>query len=139
MDNDIISVKGHLTPQPTEERTESTALVNLQFANGTLGSVTCSFAAPFYRSNIELIGTESIVSLSNYTLSEQEVDILIVDGKNGVAEQPQHQREFVPNLYEREVTFFSDAILDDTESPIPGEEGLKNQQILDAVYQENQI
>lgn len=139
MDDEVVSVKGHLTPQPTDERTESTALVNLEFANGTLGSVMCSFAAPFRRSIIELVGTESIVSLSDFTLSDQEVDIVIVDGKNGVAEQPQHQREFVPNLYEREVTFFSDAILDDTESPVPGEEGLKNQRILDAIYQEKQI
>ncbi|MCX7984075.1 MAG: Gfo/Idh/MocA family oxidoreductase [Bacteroidetes bacterium] len=133
---EVVSVKGHLVPTPTEERTESTAIVNLQFASGVLGSVMCSFETPFRRSIIELIGTESIVALSDFTMSDQEVDIVIVDGKNGLAEPPQYHHEFVPNLYEREITLFSDAILDNTEPPVPGEEGLKNQEILEAALQD---
>jgi hypothetical protein len=37
----------------------------------------------------------------------------------------------VPNLYEKEVTLFSESILNNTALPTPGEEGLKNQLVLD--------
>jgi len=55
----------------------------------------------------------------------------IVLGKNGAAAETREEKIVVPNLYEKEVTLFSDCILNNTEAPIPGEEGLKNQHVLD--------
>jgi predicted dehydrogenase len=52
-------------------------------------------------------------------------------GKNGTAAEPREENIVVPNLYEKEITLFSESILNNTASPVPGEEGLKNQLVLD--------
>jgi hypothetical protein len=38
----------------------------------------------------------------------------------------------IPNLYEQEVSIFSDSIINKTEPIVPGSVGLKNQIVLDA-------
>lgn len=132
LEDEIVSVRSVLSPTPTETTTESIAFVALQFSKGMLGSIICSFGAPFRRSVFEIVGTEGTVALADFTLSDQNVEVVVTSGKNGVPEIPEITKIFVPNLYERECTFFSDAILDNTEPPIPGEEGLRNQEVLDA-------
>ncbi len=132
LDDEVESVCSQLHPLPTSDRTEDTAFVNIKYSKGIIGSIYCSFNAPYRRSVFEIYGTEGIVSLSDFTLSERNVEITYIGGKQGLPEQFPVHKVFVPNLYEREITFFSDAIIDNTESPIPGEEGLKNQKILDA-------
>jgi predicted dehydrogenase len=131
LEDDVVSVRSHMHPTPTEERTEGTFIGALQFSKGTIGSITCSFEVSFGRSIFEIVGTEGTAALTDFTLSDRDVKIVITGGKNGAPEPPDVERIFVPNLYEREFTLFSDAILDNIESPIPGEEGLKNQLVLD--------
>jgi predicted dehydrogenase len=53
-------------------------------------------------------------------------------GKNDKIIESREETIVVPNIYEKEITLFSDCILNNTESPISGEEGLKNQRVLDA-------
>lgn len=134
LQDDVVSVRSQLFPQPTETRTEGTALIALRFSKGIVGSIMCSFEAPFRRSLFEIIGTEGTVTLTDFTLSDQNVEVVVTGGKNGLPEIPEITKIFVPNLYEREFTFFSDAIIDNSESPVPGEEGLKNQEVLDAGF-----
>ena len=52
-------------------------------------------------------------------------------GKKGTIAEIQEEQIIIPNLYEKEVTLFSDSILHHTLPPVPGEEGLKNQLVLD--------
>jgi 1,5-anhydro-D-fructose reductase (1,5-anhydro-D-mannitol-forming) len=131
LDDDVVSVKSQLAPIPTETTTEQTSLLALKFSQGTPASVYCSFVASFRRSIIEVIGQEGILSAENFTLSNLTLPLTIVLGKNGTAAETQEEIIVVPNLYEKEVTLFSECILNNTESPIPTEEGLKNQRVLD--------
>jgi predicted dehydrogenase len=55
----------------------------------------------------------------------------IVLGKKGAIAETREEKIVVPNLYEKEVTLFSNCILHNTASPVSGEEGLKNQLVLD--------
>jgi 1,5-anhydro-D-fructose reductase (1,5-anhydro-D-mannitol-forming) len=131
LDDDIVSVKSQLAPLPTEETTELTAALALQFSRGTPGSIYCSFDAPYRRIILEIIGRDGVLTAENFSLSNATVSLNITLGKNGTASETQTEKIDVPNLYENEITFFSESILNNTPSPISGEEGLKNQRVLD--------
>jgi predicted dehydrogenase len=131
LDDEIVSIKSQLAPTPTETHTEQTSLVALKFSQGTPASVFCSFATSFRRAIIEVLGQEGTLSAENFTYSNLTIPLKIVLGKNGVPVETREERIVVPNLYEKEVTLFSESILHNTALPVPGEEGLKNQLVLD--------
>jgi predicted dehydrogenase len=132
LDDDVVSVKSQLAPIPTETSTEETTLLALKFSQGIPASIYCSFVTSYRRSIIEVIGQEGTLSAENFTISNLAVPLKIALGKNGAAAETREEVITVPNLYEKEVTLFSNSILTNTLSPIPGEEGLKNQRVLDA-------
>jgi len=131
LDDDVVSVKSQLAPIPTDTTTEQTSLLALKFSQGTPASIYCSFVSSFRRSIIEIIGQEGVLSAENFTLGNLTLPLKIVLGKNGTTTETREENITVPNLYEKEVTLFSESILNNTALPIPGEEGLKNQLVLD--------
>jgi 1,5-anhydro-D-fructose reductase (1,5-anhydro-D-mannitol-forming) len=131
LDDEVVSVKSQLSPLPTEETTELTGVLALRFSRGTPGSIYSSFDAPYRRIVLEIIGRDGVLTAENFTLSNTTVSLNITLAKNGTASETQIENIDVPNLYEKEITFFAESILTNTVSPIPGEEGLKNQRVLD--------
>jgi predicted dehydrogenase len=131
LDDDVVSIKSQLTPIPTETSTEETTLLALKFSQGIPASIYCSFVTSYRRSIIEVIGQEGTLSAENFTMSNLTVPLKITLGKNGAAAETREEVITVPNLCEKEVTLFSNSILTNTLSPIPGEEGMKNQRVLD--------
>jgi 1,5-anhydro-D-fructose reductase (1,5-anhydro-D-mannitol-forming) len=131
LDDDVISVKSQLSPVPTEYATEQTVAAALKFAGGIPASIFCSFASPIRRSFIEVVGEDGVLSAEPFTRSDLTIPLKVVLGKNGEAFKTWEEQIVVPNLYEKEVTLFSDSILNNTAPPISGEEGLKNQRVLD--------
>jgi predicted dehydrogenase len=131
LDDDVVSVKSQLAPAPTDTATEQTSLLALKFSQGTPASIYCSFVCSFRRSIIEVIGQEGVLSAESFTMSNLTLPLKIVLGKNGTATETREEKIVVPNLYEKEVTLFSESILNNTALPVPGEEGLKNQLVLD--------
>ena len=131
LDDEIVSVKSQLAPTPTETNTEKTSLMALKFSQGTPASIFCSFTTSYRRSVIEVIGQEGSLAAENFTMSNLTIPMKIILGKNGVIAETQEEQIVVPNLYEKEVTLFSESILNNTIVPVPGEEGLKNQHVLD--------
>ena len=132
LDDDVVSVKSQLAPMPTETTTEQTSLLALKFSQGTTASIYCSFISSFRRSIIEVIGQEGAFSAESFTMSNLTLPLKIVLGKNGIASETREEIIAIPNLYEKEITLFSESILNKITIPIPGEEGLKNQLVLDA-------
>ena len=133
LDDEVVSVKSQLAPFPTEATTEQTSLVALKFSQGTPASIYCSFVCSYRRSIIEVIGQEGVLSAENFTMSNQTLPLKIILGKIGAIAETREESIVVPNLYEKEVTLFSEALLNNTAVPIPGEEGWKNQLVLDEV------
>ena len=139
LDDEVVSVKSHLEPPPTATRTESTASVQLRFSRGTLATIYCSYASPIRRSFMEVVGTEGVLSVINFTRSSVTIPLTILmkdtneDGKQTVEEI------VVPDLYVDEVTRFSDSILGNSNPAIPGREGLENQRVLDEALRQAAI
>ncbi len=137
LDDEVESVKSQLSPLPTEDKTELTSILALKFKSGIPGFIFTSFETPFARIYIEIIGEDGIISAERFSLSNLNVSLKIAKGKNGDVFNTTIEEIKVPNIYEREVTHFSDCILNNKEPMIPGEEGLKNQIILDEAMKTN--
>lgn len=133
LDSDPMVVRSVLDAPPTEERTESTAAVVMQFPKGILGSIFCSYTAGYRRSFIEIRGADGTISAFDFTRSGMPVILHRVHAHDGEPLQPQIEQFIVPNLYAHEVRVFVDAVRQGGPNPIPGEEGLVNQRILQQI------
>ena len=131
LDAEVISVESQLEPKPTKTRTELSAGVLLRFPKGILASIYCSFAAPIRRSTIEVIGTEGVISATDFTLGDRTIPLNVTGGREGSGGESRAEMIEVPNLYVEEINHFSSCILKNTRPQIPGEVGLSNQRVLD--------
>jgi predicted dehydrogenase len=75
------------------------------------------------------------MSLESFTRSGMTVDLRTVLPVDGMPGDEQREAIVVPDLYREEVERFAACILNNSDPPIPGEEGLKNQRVLDAAMQ----
>ncbi len=125
------AVSGTLWPPPTATATEESAFLALQFPGGVIASVTCSYTAPFRRVLLEVTGTEGVISVPDFTMSENLGRLSLTRGKADVPVGPQVEEVLVPNLYAEESTMFTEWILGGAEPEIDGANGLMNQKILD--------
>jgi 1,5-anhydro-D-fructose reductase (1,5-anhydro-D-mannitol-forming) len=131
LEDEVISVKSQLSPIPDSEKTELTSILALKFLKGITASIYTSFEAPFTRIFLEIVGETGIISVENFTSSNFTASLKIEKGKNGILTETMIEKIQVPNIYEKEISHFSDCIINNKEPFVPGEEGLKNQLILD--------
>jgi 1,5-anhydro-D-fructose reductase (1,5-anhydro-D-mannitol-forming) len=131
LDDQVRTVHSLLSPLPTSSATERTATLGLEYAKGTLASITCSFEAPARHINIEIIGTEGLAQATDFTLSATRVRLIITRRTETVETTDETLDIDIPNLYIEEVTAFSNCILHDSDSPVPGVAGWHNQKVLD--------
>jgi predicted dehydrogenase len=108
---------------------EAAAVLSLEFARGTLGSVLVSARAE-YRTPLEIVGETGVVRAEDAFSVERPIEIEFRRGGSVV------EKEMVSNTdaYARQVDTFSAAIKGNSEFPAPGEEGWQNQEVLDAAY-----
>ncbi|MBV9182699.1 MAG: Gfo/Idh/MocA family oxidoreductase, partial [Acidobacteria bacterium] len=106
---------------------EAAACLTLEFSRGAFGSVMLSFRAP-YRTPIELVGERGTVRANDGLNVEHPVEVeFLRDG--AVLETKATSNRLAYGL---QVDAFAEAIEGKAQFPIPGEEGWRNQQILDA-------
>jgi predicted dehydrogenase len=108
---------------------EAGAALLLEFSRGTLATVMVSFRGE-YRTPLELVGETGVIRADNALNVEHPVEIELRRG--GVVAK----KATVSNrlAYALQVDAFADAVEGKTEFPIPGVEGWRNQEILDASY-----
>ena len=108
---------------------EAAAVLSLEFARGTLGSVLVSARAE-YRTPLEIVGETGVVRAEDAFSVERPIEIEFRRGGSVV------EKEMVSNAdaYARQADMFSAAIQGSSEFPVPGEEGWQNQEVLDAAY-----
>jgi predicted dehydrogenase len=108
---------------------EAAAVLSLEFARRTLGSVLVSIRAE-YRTPLEIVGEAGALYANNAFNVEHPIEIELRQGGRIV------ERETVSNAdaYARQVDAFSAAVEGKAEFPVPGEEGWQNQEVLDAAY-----
>ncbi|HLP17006.1 MAG TPA: Gfo/Idh/MocA family oxidoreductase [Bacteroidota bacterium] len=132
LDDEVVKTHGVVRPVPTELRTESSSLISLQFAKGAIGSIFTSFETPVKRTLIECIGRNAMLTAYDFTVSNATPTLRIERGEAGRTTEITEERFAIPDLYELEITHHSDCILNGSRSIIGGENGLKNQIVLDA-------
>ncbi len=132
LDDEVARTDSQLEPEPTETRTESTATLQLRFARGTVGTIFCSYSTPLRRTFVEIVGTEGVVSAYDFTVGERITPLTIIQGKTDQSTEERIEQMTVPNLYVEEITHFSDCILNKKDPLLSGENGLRNQIVLDA-------
>ena len=126
-----VSLAGVLSPTPGDSSTEESALLTLGFPQGVVASVFCSYTAPFTRVLLEIIGTEGIISVSDFQLVDRLGRLTIMQGKGEKPYTVHVEEIFVPNLYVEEISLFTDWILGGEAVEIDGANGLANQNMID--------
>jgi|SRR5271157_285801 len=108
---------------------EASAVLSLEFARGTLGSVLVSMRTE-YRTPLEIVGETGTLRADDALSVERPIELELRRGGSVV------ERETVSNTdaYARQIDMFSAAIEGKAEFPVPGEEGWQNQEVLDAAY-----
>jgi len=127
--DEVVAVSSRAVRDPYSGELEAAGALLLEFSRGTLGSVQVSFRAD-YRTPLEVIGEEGAISAEDALSVEAPVTIQLRQGKKAIS------TETVSNsaAYAWQVDAFAAAVEGRQEFPVPGEEGLKNQEILDAAY-----
>ncbi len=107
---------------------EAAAVLSLEFAHGTLGTVQISTRAQ-YRTPLEIVGETGTAKAINAFSVDDPVEINLRHGQA-------IEKETVSNAdaYARQVDAFSAAVEGKSTFPISGEEGWRNQQVLDAAF-----
>jgi len=108
---------------------EAGAVLILEFARGTLGILAVSFRAE-YRTPVELVGENGVLRADNALTVERPVQLqLLRGGETAKTETVSNQP-----AYTRQVDAFAAAVEGKTQFPVSGEEGWRNQEVLDAAY-----
>ena len=108
---------------------EAGATLVLEFSRGTLATVMVSFCAD-YRTPFELVG-ESGVLRADDALNVEHPILLELRRGGAVVETKTVSNQLA---YARQVDAFAAAAEGTADFPIPGEQGWRNQRILDAAY-----
>lgn len=129
LSDEIVRVTARGLSDQDSGEVEAAAVLSLEFACGTLGSVLVSSRAE-YRTPVEIVGEAGVLRAEDALNVERPIEIELRRG-GSVAE-----KEVVSNTdaYARQVDMFSAAIEGNSEFPVPGEEGWQNQEVLDAAY-----
>ena len=108
---------------------ESAAILTLEFERGTLATVLVSTRAQ-YRTPIEIVGVTGVLRADDGLNVEKPIRLeLWRDGKLASEETVSNQL-----AYAKQVDGFAEAVEGKSSFRVPGEEGWKNQLILDAAY-----
>jgi predicted dehydrogenase len=108
---------------------EAGAALLLEFSRGTLATVIVSFLAE-YRTPLELVGEAGVLRADNALTVDRPVHLeLRRDGAVVEAQTVSNQL-----AYARQVDAFAAAVEGKADFPVPGKEGWRNQEILDAAY-----
>ncbi len=116
------------------EGVEDTATAILHFDNGAIAVVDTSFSAAAAENSLEINGTER-------TLVAQGILGQTADGVLRVVETCEGAEEYLRiesdcrNMYQEEIESFAEAVINDTDPLMDGEEGVWSQRVVEAVYQ----
>ena len=112
---------------------EAAAALLLEFSRGTLGMLALSFRAE-YRTPLEVVGETGVLRADDALNVEKNVRLELKRGGEVVEAEDVSNRA----AYTRQVESFADAVEGKGTFPVPGEEGWKNQAILDAAFRSMQ-
>jgi predicted dehydrogenase len=122
-----VSARGFADRQSGE--VEAAATMILEFSRGALATIAISFRAE-YRTPFELVGETGVLRADDALNVEHPIQLELRRGGATV------ETGTVTNqaAYTRQVDAFAAAVEGKMKFPVPGEEGWRNQEVLDAAY-----
>ncbi len=128
--DEVASVSAHSHSDNESGQVEAAGSLVLQFRSGTLASVMVSTRAE-YRTPLEIIGENGFLRAENGLSVDEPVMLQVWRGSEAV------DAERVSNhlAYARQVDAFAAAVEGKSSFPVAGEEGWRNQLVLDGAYQ----
>jgi predicted dehydrogenase len=139
----VMAMTGHVV-HPYDS--EDTATVLLEFEDGAKGVVDCLFNVPDESSlnRLELYGSGGSI-LAEGTIGQGDPGTMTLrTGESSAGYESKQQRDGVDgvavcpkqiNVYLAQIEAFSQSIIDGTQPPVSGRDGLWNQRVLEACYE----
>ncbi len=129
LEDDPLTVQAIAHYDAVSGAVEAAAILNFSFVRGVLATVLVSTRAE-YRTPIEIVGTTGALRAEHALNVDHPLQLkLIRDGNVVDTEEIMND-----HTYAKQVDAFSAAIELKAPFPIPGEEGARNQAVLDAAY-----
>ena len=129
LNDDVVDVSTLAEQDGDSGPFESAAVISLRFSRGSLGTVIVSTRG-HYRTPLEIIGSDAVLRADDALNVEHPITLELLRQSKIVQSETLGNQ----NAYALQVDAFSDWIEGRSSYPCPGEEGLKNQLILDAAY-----
>jgi predicted dehydrogenase len=129
LQDEVLRVSAREIPSDAPGNVETGATLLLEFSRGTLTTVMVSFRAE-YRTPFELVGETGVLRADDALNVERPIHLELRRG-GAVVETSTVSNQLA---YARQVDAFAAAVEGKAEFPVPGEEGWRNQEILDAAY-----
>jgi len=129
LQDEVVSVAARGHSDSISREVEAAAAMALEFSRGTLGLVAVSFRAG-YRTPLEFVGEEGVLRADDGLTVEKPIRLELLRNGEVVETEMLSNRQ----AYTRQVESFAAALEGKAEFAVPGEEGWKNQEILDAAY-----
>jgi len=129
LQDEVVRVSARATMDRASGDVEAAAAFLLEFSRGTIGLVAVSFRAE-YRTPLEIVGETGVLRADDALNVEYPIHLELRRGGAVVEEENLSNR----GAYTRQVEAFAEAVEGQAEFPVPGEEGWKNQEVLDAAF-----
>ena len=129
LEDEVESVMGYVRPEKTATQVETDVLAMVQFRGGARASVDASFVRG-NGLNYTLVGTKGELRAAG-TLGWWSGGRLILR----VGEKEENVPFPAGEHVEEELRQYCQAVLNDEDPPVPGEAGLRAQEVIDAVYE----
>ena len=127
LQDEVVRVSASAVADERSGDVESAASLTLQFSRGTIGTALVSFRAE-YRTPIELIGGAGALRADKALNVEHPVELQFL--RDGAVMETKTASNHL--AYALQVDAFADAVEGKSPFLIPGEEGWRNQEVLDA-------
>lgn len=129
LQDEVVRVNASGLLDGSSSQMESAAALTLEFFRGTLAVVLVSFRAE-YRTPLELVGEAGVLRADNALNVERPIKLELLRA-GSIVETEQLSNHLA---YAKQVDAFADAVEGKSKFPVPGEEGWRNQEILDGAY-----
>jgi 1,5-anhydro-D-fructose reductase (1,5-anhydro-D-mannitol-forming) len=129
LQDEVVRVTARGLSDNVSGEVEAVAALTLEFSRGTLGTVAVSFRTE-YRTPLELVGESGVLRADDALNVEKPIQLELRRG--GVTVETETVSNY--SAYTRQAEAFAAAVEGKAEFPVPGEQGWRNQEILDAAY-----
>jgi len=129
LQDEVVKVNAREVAGTAPGTVETGASLLLEFSRGTLATVIVSFRTE-YRTPLELVGERGVLRADDALNVERPIKLELVQG-GAITETKTVLNQLA---YARQVDAFAEAVEEKASFPVPGEQGWRNQQILDATY-----